>query len=72
MQLAKCLQPLWPSVTPGAALGWKETAGTASGWAAKHLRRGKGLVGLYSAIMHTYSFMELKTNPSVIDLVFGA
>lgn len=58
--LLGCLGSLEPR---GAALGRKETAGTAAGLTAEHLRRVNGLPGLHSAIKHTYSFTELKTNP---------
>ena len=50
----------------------KETAATTAGLTAKHLRRVNGLPGLHSVIKHTYSLMELKTNPTIIDPVLGA
>ena len=59
-------------MTLAEALGYRTTSGTASGEAAEHLRLGDGSVGLHGTIMRTYSLTELKTNPSVNDLVFGA
>lgn len=61
-----------PVSTLAEALGHRATSGTASGGAAEHLRRGNASVGFHSTIMHTYSFTELKTNPSANDLVLGA